>query len=99
MGATVHTAGFRGGNPPFMLPQSLTRSIAVSAYSIARQHIDAALSEAGATGVDAEALLRAFLSTFAERYRDLKGPDDLRAVLQFQLENAQGDEDYMFMRP
>jgi hypothetical protein len=48
---------------------------------------------------DQRVAMRAFLSTFAERYRDLKGSDDLRAVLQFQLENAQGDEDYMFMRP
>lgn len=71
----------------------------MSAYSTARQHVDAALSEATADGIDADALLRALLATVAERYRDLRGPDDLRAVLQFQIENAQGDEDYMFMRP
>ena len=46
-----------------------------------------------------EGLLRAMLATLTERYRDLKGPEDLKAVLQFQLDNSQGDEDYMFMRP
>lgn len=71
----------------------------MSAYSIAREHVDEALKQADRGGVDAESLLRALLATLAERYRELKGPDDLRAVLQFQLDNAQGDEDYMFMRP
>ncbi len=71
----------------------------MSAYSIAREHLAAAESEAAAGGVDAETLLRALLATLAERYRELKGPDDLRAILQYQLDNSQGDEDYMFMRP
>ncbi len=71
----------------------------MSAYSIARDHVTAALADAGAAGIDDDTLLRALLATLAERYRELKGPDDLRAVLQYQLDNAQGDEDYMFMRP
>lgn len=71
----------------------------MSAYGIAREHVDAALGRAEADGIDADTLLRAMLATLAERYRDLKGPDDLRAVLQYQLDNSQGDEDYMFMRP
>jgi hypothetical protein len=71
----------------------------VSAYSIARAHVDGALADAGETGVDAETLLRALLATMVERYRDLKGPNDLKAVLQYQLDNCRGDEDYMFMRP
>lgn len=71
----------------------------MSAYSIAREHVDAALSSASEAGIDPDTLLRAVLATLAERYRELKGADDLRAVLQYQLDNAQGDEDYMFMRP
>lgn len=71
----------------------------MSAYSIAREQVDEALARASASGVDADAVLRALIATLAERYRDIRGPDDLRAVLQFQLDNAQGDEDYMFMRP
>lgn len=71
----------------------------MSAYTIAREHLAAAESQAEAAGVDAETLMRAVLATLAERYRELKGADDLRAILQYQLDNAQGDEDYMFMRP
>lgn len=71
----------------------------MSAYSIAREQVDAALAAAADANVDPEATLRALLGTVAERYRDLKGADDLRAVLQYQLDNSQGDEDYEFMRP
>ncbi len=71
----------------------------MSAYSLAREHVEGALSGAAEAGIDADTVLRALLATLAERYRELKGPDDLRAVLQYQLDNAQGDEDYMFMRP
>ena len=71
----------------------------MSAYSIAREQVDAALAVSADSGIDPEATLRALLGTVAERYRELKGPDDLKAVLQYQLDNAQGDEDYEFMRP
>lgn len=71
----------------------------MSAYSLARSHLDTALEQAAAAGVDADTLLRAMLAVLAERYRDLKGADDLRQILGFQLDNAEGDEDYMFMRP
>jgi hypothetical protein len=85
------------------LPQAHSEILAtgkdMSAYSIARQHMDAAQTEAAEAGVDIDTLLRAMLATLAERYRDAMGADDLRAILQYQLDNAQGDEDYMFMRP
>lgn len=71
----------------------------MSAYSIAGEHLQAALSGAADAGIDEEAVLRALLGLLAERYRELKGPDDLRAILEYQRDNAQGDEDYMFMRP
>jgi hypothetical protein len=71
----------------------------LSAYSIARQHVEGALADAKQTGVDPETLLRALLATMVEHYRELKGPDDVRAVLQYQIDNCRGDEDHMFMRP
>jgi len=71
----------------------------MSAYSIAKQQIDGALGAAAAEGLDGDVVLRAVLATLVERYRDLKGVDDLRAVLQFQMDNCRGDEDHMFMRP
>jgi hypothetical protein len=49
--------------------------------------------------VDTEVVLRALLGTIVERYRDQHGVTDLKAVLQYQLDNCQGDEDYAFMRP
>lgn len=71
----------------------------MSAYSLARQQLDAAIAAAAASNIEPDDLLRAMLATLAERYRIMKGPEDLRAVLQFQIDNSEGDEDYMFMRP
>ncbi|MEZ5559927.1 MAG: hypothetical protein R3E86_15450 [Pseudomonadales bacterium] len=71
----------------------------MSAYSIAKQSIEQALKEAAAAGVDQETVLRAVLGTLVERYRELKGVDDLKSVLQYQLDNCRGDEDFEFMRP
>ncbi len=71
----------------------------MSAYSIAKQQIYAALEAARSEGLDGDVVLRAVLGTLVERYRELKGVDDLRAVLQYQMDNCRGDEDYMFMRP
>jgi len=71
----------------------------MSAYSIAQEHLTAALDAASAAAIEEELLLRALLGKLCEAYRERKGPDDLREILRFQLDNAQGDEDYMFMRP
>jgi hypothetical protein len=71
----------------------------LSAYSIAKQQLDAALATAAEGGVEEEMVLRALLASLVERYRDLKGVEDLKAVLQYQLDNARGDEDHEFMRP
>jgi hypothetical protein len=71
----------------------------LSAYSIAREQVDAALAAATDAGIDPESVLRALLGTLVECYRDLQGVDDLKAVLQYQLDNARGDEDHEFMRP
>lgn len=71
----------------------------MSAYSIAKQQLDGALSAAAESGVEEEMVLRALLASLVERYRDLRGVEDLKAVLQYQLDNARGDEDHEFMRP
>ncbi|MCZ6709351.1 MAG: hypothetical protein O7B25_03200 [Gammaproteobacteria bacterium] len=67
--------------------------------STIRPGTDSALMAVADTNIDPEATLRALLSIVAERYRDLRGIDDLRAVLNYQLDNVRGDEDYEFMRP
>ena len=71
----------------------------MSAYTIAGNNLQAALAEAAQSNVDEELLLRALLGSICEAYRERMGPDDLRAILKFQLDNSQGDEDYAFMRP
>jgi hypothetical protein len=71
----------------------------LSAYSIAKQQLDGALAAAAESGVEEEMVLRALLASLVERYRDLRGVEDLKAVLQYQLDNARGDEDHEFMRP
>lgn len=71
----------------------------MSAYSIAKQQLDGALVAAAEGGVEEEMVLRALLASLVERYRDLRGVEDLKAVLQYQLDNARGDEDHEFMRP
>ena len=71
----------------------------MSAYSIARATLDSALNEAAGSGVDAETLLRALIATAAERYQDGEGVPATRSMLEFQLANCAGDEDYEFMRP
>lgn len=71
----------------------------MSAYSVAREAVNTALANAEAEGVDAETTLRALLGTITENYRELKGPGDLKAVLQFELHNASGSEEYEFTRP
>jgi hypothetical protein len=71
----------------------------VSAFGIAKSQLEEACRQARAGGVDEELLLRALIGSVVERYRTLKGVDDLRAVLTYQLENVRGDEDHEFMRP
>ncbi len=71
----------------------------MSAYSVAREAIDNALSASSAEGVDAETELRALLGTITEKYRELKGVSDLKAILQYELHNASGTEEYEFTRP
>jgi hypothetical protein len=71
----------------------------MSAYSLARNAIDAALEEAGGGGIDRETLLRAIVSLAIEKYRDGEGLSSTRSMLEFQLNNCAGDEDHEFMRP
>lgn len=71
----------------------------MSAFSVARTAIDAALAEASGGGVDRETLLRAIVSLSVEKYREDEGLDSTRSMLEFQLSNCAGDEDHEFMRP
>jgi hypothetical protein len=71
----------------------------MSVYAISKQTLDAAIEQASGEGLDATDLLRAMLGTLVEKYRELAGVEDTKNVLQYQLENASGDDDIAFMRP
>lgn len=71
----------------------------MSAYSIARDQLTQLQRNAEDAGIDEELLLRALMGSLVERYRELRGVDDLRAILQYQMDNVRGDEDHEFMRP
>jgi len=71
----------------------------MSAYSLAKEQIAAAVAQAAEQNLDSETVLRALVTTCVEHYRDAFGPAAVKDMLQFQLDNCQGDEDYMFMRP
>lgn len=71
----------------------------MSAYGIARNQVEAALTAAQTENVDPETVLRAVVATVMEQYRERYGTDKTREMLEFQLFNAGGDEEYHFMRP
>ncbi|MEM1228998.1 MAG: hypothetical protein AAGI15_00550 [Pseudomonadota bacterium] len=71
----------------------------MSAYSIAKEQVAAALAAGVDSGVDTESLLRALIATAVTAYREDRGVADTRSMLEFQLTNCAGDEDFEFMRP
>ena len=71
----------------------------MSASDVAKRHFDAALNEAGATGLDHDGLCRAFLGLIVSEYLRTRAVDDVQAELRFVAENCDPDTDFMFMRP
>ena len=71
----------------------------MSARQIARTHFEAALEEAKAQGIAADALARYTLSLVVETFLATRPLKDVQAELIAAAENADPDTDYMFMRP
>jgi len=71
----------------------------MSAYSIAREHLDAALGTAERAGIPRADALHALLVSLVERYKAERGLESTQAALDFQMRNLSDDEDYAFMRP
>jgi hypothetical protein len=71
----------------------------MSAYSIAREHVEHALSAAGSAGIPPDDAVHALLVCVVERYKAGRGVPATQAALDFQLRNLSDDEDYAFMRP
>lgn len=70
-----------------------------SPYSIAQSHLDAALQEAEAAGIDSERLGKALLREILQRLRAHRSAEDIRSEVAFELENLEDDQEFHFMRP
>lgn len=68
-------------------------------YEIARRHLDAAVTEAHASGFDGDRIGKALFSELLRYYLSHRSPADVRAEIAFELEHMEGDQDIPFMRP
>jgi hypothetical protein len=71
----------------------------MSLSQLVKKHIDAAVAEAGDDGHPPDAVARTMLSFVIEIYRSNREADDIRAELQYAMDNLDPDQDYEFMRP
>jgi hypothetical protein len=71
----------------------------MSAYSIAKTHVDLALKEAAAARIPTADALHAVLVTVVQAYKAARGIPSTKQALEFQANNLADDQDYEFMRP
>jgi hypothetical protein len=71
----------------------------MSAHSIAKVHVAAAVEEATAARIPIGDALHALLVTVVHEYKSTHGIADTRNALEFQMNNLADDIDYEFMRP
>lgn len=67
--------------------------------TIARTHFDAAVADARAAGIDADALCRSLMGMIVAQYLETRPVSDVRAELKFVADNCDPDTDHIFMRP
>ena len=70
----------------------------MSAWELVNRHVEAALAEAATAGVAAETVASNLITEAVRILKNSRSPDDIRAELQFAIENLE-DRDYEFMRP
>ena len=68
-------------------------------YEIARRHLDAAVTDAHASGYDGDRIGKALFSELLRYYLSHRSPADVRSEIAFELEHMEGDQDIPFMRP
>ena len=71
----------------------------VSTADIANRRFRAALADAEAEGVDADALCRSLLSLIVSTYLETRTVTDVQSELRFVADNCNPDTDLAFMRP
>ncbi len=70
----------------------------MSAYQLVNKHVEAALAEAGSTGIAPETVAGNLLAEAVRLLKQHQPLDNVRSQLQFAIENLE-DRDYEFMRP
>ena len=71
----------------------------MSNYSIAREHVDAALRKAETERLPRGDCLHALLVTVAQALAKERGIDNTKSALEFQMNNLDETADYEFIRP
>jgi len=71
----------------------------MSAADIANRHFTAAVTDAKAAGVDADALCRSLLGLVVSTYLKTRSVADVQSELRFVADNCDPDTDFAFMRP
>ena len=71
----------------------------MSAYTIAKKHFEAAVAEAEAEKAGVDVLARHMLSLVIQTWLKERPLADVQAELINTADNADPDNDYMFMRP
>jgi hypothetical protein len=71
----------------------------MSAFSIAKRHVDAVLKESSENHIASSDALHALLVALVQVYKAERGITDTRRALEFQTNNLADDLDYEFMRP
>jgi hypothetical protein len=67
--------------------------------AIAKHHLDAAVADAGAAGIESDALCRSLLGLIVAKYLETRSVADVQSELRFVAENCDPERDHIFMRP
>jgi hypothetical protein len=71
----------------------------MSGASIAEKHFKAAIAEASAESVDADAMCRSMMGLIVAQYLQTRSVADVQSELRFVADNCDPDADFAFMRP
>jgi hypothetical protein len=73
--------------------------MSMTATTIARSHLESALSDAKSHGFDTDPLCRAMLALIVSKYLEYRTVRDVQSELQFLADNCDPERDFEFMRP
>lgn len=71
----------------------------MTSAAIARRHLDAAITDGSAAGIDPDVLCRSLLGLIVARYLETRAIADVQSELRFVADNCDPNTDHVFMRP